>query len=500
MTEKPQVLVDKIYNKFQWDLIHNSLFKKQCRIFSSIKVEKDKLKIKKWEKSILSDYTSYYLAVYVTSEQYSKISLSNLQINNLRLHYISLQLYFLFNYNRRVIFFSPGIRENKKNLKSLLDVYDKSEQILFTMILDPKLEFRLGSQIFSFRPYKSTCVKLNFYLNLFKENRGWLFTGQIEKNYANRGIRRTVNYDILRYQIIKYFSMWQSFNSVNIIPKCSTDNVIYDHPVLYSPISPNSILYLKVLLSYLLSYVNNLIEPNSIEHFFVYGNKCILYSNSYHDIEYSIDTINTVLMKLGLNFLYSCITIQNIKLDKTKVNIDNYDFFLFNKHSYIQPQNLSIKKHFFFIKFLVSRSKGINQLSLIMKVNPIINNWSDYYKIYVNNKIMSRFDYQLFKILWQWCCNKFPKRNKLWIKNNCFRFDSNHKVVFAFTHSDGNITTVKRYHTENSILPNSNLKTIESLSFYDGNYRYWYRILFTSSILYREYYYLYKKKITLYSI
>lgn len=500
MTEKPQILVNKIYNKFQWDLIHNSLFKKQCRIFSSIKVEKDKLKLRRWEKSILSDYTSYYLAVYVTSERYSKSSLLNLQVSNLRLHYVSLQLYLLFNYNKTRVSFSSSVREDKKVVKSLLDVYHKSEQILFTMILDPKLEFRLGSQIFSFRPYRSTYVKLSCYLNLFETNRGWFFTGQVEKNYANRSIRKTINYDIIQYQIIKYFSIWKLFNSVNTIPKHNTDAVIYNHPVLYNSISPNSILYFKVLLSYLLSCVNNLTEPSIIERFFVYGNKCILYSNSYHDLEYSIDVINTVLVKLGLSFLYSCIRLQNIKLDKTKVSIENYEFFIFNKHSYIQPQNLSIKKHFFFVKFLVSRSKGIDQLSLIMKINPIINNWSDYYKVYVDDRIKSRFDYQLFKILWQWCCNKFPKRNKLWIRNNCFQFDSDHKVVFAFTHSDGNITTVRRYSTENSISPNSNLKAMESLSFYDGNYKYWYSILFSDSILYREYYYLSKNRITLYNI
>lgn len=498
MTEKSRILVDKVYNRFQWNSINNSIFKKQCRIFSSLKLNKDKSNVEKWEKSILADYTSYYLAVYM-STKYSKSNLWDSKLNKHHLHHLSLKLFNLFNYRSTTNTSLLNSTEDKNITKLKSIVYQRSEQILMMMVLDPRLESKLGSQVFSFRPCKSTYTKVKYYKKFFRLREGWFFTGQIEKSYANKNFNRVLYHNLSKQQTEKYYYLWNLFHCVNMTPKHSMDNIVYNGDLLYDYIDFNSTFFLKVLLSYLLIDICRLETSSSaIESFFTYGNNLTLYYESYKNLERSLDLINTILVKLGLNVIYSCSKLCGTNLNKAIIDLDNYSLVIFSDVSYIQPKYLFVKRHFFLMKSLIYNSKGSDQLSLILKINPIIANWSNYYKSQVSDKLLSRFDYQLFKILWKWCCSKFPKKNKLWVRKNLFRPDLQNRVVFGFTHGDGNITLIKKYASE--IRDFSSLDIRDDCSPYDRNQIYWYSLLFNDKILYKEYLYLCNNNICLYNV
>lgn len=494
------MFINQPYNKFQWSSINASIFKKQCRIFSLAKQRTQKTSLKRWEKSILNDYNSYYLASYM-STKFLTNNFGSSQIYLKQLHYTSVKLFNLCKNNSNTVILSET-HQSKKNHELLLKMCQRAENIIIMMLIEPKLELQLGSQIFTFRPYGFSCTKIKFYANLFKLNKGHFFSGNIIKNYKNVSVNKILVHNLLRSQILKRLYLYNLASSVNMAPKDNITNIVCEQTLVNEQIDVNLILFLKIWLSNLsdnnyrrLDKKERINKYSSCYH--IYGNQIVIYTTKSNEFYKKFHKINYSLQTVGLSLFQSFSKLKNLQYREisTELQVENYNFTINNNNFFIQPQSLLTKKHFFLLKHVVNKSKGIDPKKLILKINPIITNWSNYYRKHVDVGTLSKFDHHLFKILWKWCCTKYPKRDKRWIKNHFFKEHISSKSVFTSSTVKGNRIFVNSYKENNITNLSSNI--IKNNNIYTEHYKYWYSLLANNELIYREYMYLYANSLQL---
>lgn len=65
--------------------------------------------------------------------------------------------------------------------------------------------------------------------------------------------------------------------------------------------------------------------------------------------------------------------------------------------------------------------RRMTQKDLIVKLEPIINGWANYYSTVCSKEIYSKLDHWLWKCLWSWACRKHPNKGQGWIKEKYFK-------------------------------------------------------------------------------
>ena len=68
---------------------------------------------------------------------------------------------------------------------------------------------------------------------------------------------------------------------------------------------------------------------------------------------------------------------------------------------------------------------------LISKLNPIIRGWANYYCYSSAKETFNYIDYRIWKMLWQWCLRRHPKKGKQWIRYRYFMNIDNKTWIFG---------------------------------------------------------------------
>lgn len=124
--------------------------------------------------------------------------------------------------------------------------------------------------------------------------------------------------------------------------------------------------------------------------------------------------------------------------EKTKIThiSDGFDFLGFNVRKFgdtllTQPAKDRIKRMLSKVKYEVKRFRGDTQHELIMRLNPILNGWANYYKYSAASNVFRKADHQIFKKLWQWALRRHGNKCKGWIKDRYFHRIDGRDWVFA---------------------------------------------------------------------
>lgn len=124
--------------------------------------------------------------------------------------------------------------------------------------------------------------------------------------------------------------------------------------------------------------------------------------------------------------------------EKTKIThiSDGFDFLGFNVRKFgdnllTQPAKDRIKRMLSKVKYEIKRSRGGTQHELIMRLNPILNGWANYYKYSAASTAFRKADHQIFKKLWQWALRRHGNKCKGWIKDRYFHRIDGRDWVFA---------------------------------------------------------------------
>lgn len=62
------------------------------------------------------------------------------------------------------------------------------------------------------------------------------------------------------------------------------------------------------------------------------------------------------------------------------------------------------------IREIIKKKPSMKQEDLIRKLNPIISGWVNFQKYNVSSQVSERFDFDVWRCLWQWCKRRHPKR------------------------------------------------------------------------------------------
>ena len=113
--------------------------------------------------------------------------------------------------------------------------------------------------------------------------------------------------------------------------------------------------------------------------------------------------------------------------EKTRiVHIETgFDFLGQNVRMYggkllIKPSRDAVKRALTKIRTTIQKNKTASQEKLISQLNPIIRGWVNYHRFSVASKTFSRFDHEVWQVLWQWATRRHNKKGALWVRRRYF--------------------------------------------------------------------------------
>ena len=146
----------------------------------------------------------------------------------------------------------------------------------------------------------------------------------------------------------------------------------------------------------------------------------------------------------------------------------------------IKPSKTSVLRHYKEIVKIIERHRASKQEVLIMKLNPVIRGWCNYYSTVLSKKAFKRMDTIVYWKLWKWGVRRHTNKRKKWLKSKYFQFEtyfdkSKQKYIskdwIFSTTKDGVINCRLNLHAEVAIKRHTKVKGIASP--YDGNLIYW---------------------------
>ena len=147
---------------------------------------------------------------------------------------------------------------------------------------------------------------------------------------------------------------------------------------------------------------------------------------------------------------------------------------------HIKPSKEAIDRHYRRIANIVDRHKAAPQKALIVKLNPVIRGWSNYYRYSVCSDIYSKIDHLLTWKLLKWADHRHPNKPKKFKKSKYWKTKGGNNWLF----SDGNVELIKHKKNYNETDKKVRkmgrksqgtkfIKVQDSRSPYDGDTVYW---------------------------
>jgi len=135
----------------------------------------------------------------------------------------------------------------------------------------------------------------------------------------------------------------------------------------------------------------------------------------------------------------------------------------------ITPSKDSQKKHYNQVAQIIKKLRGVDQGTLIKKLNPIIRGWCNYFSTVVSQKVFERLWHLVVWKLIKWGRHRHRNKGRRWITHKYFLSLGGNKWVFATRENNHLIqliqhssTPIKRY-----------VKVKGNKSPYDGDWIYW---------------------------
>ena len=153
-------------------------------------------------------------------------------------------------------------------------------------------------------------------------------------------------------------------------------------------------------------------------------------------------SLTATIEKPGFKFLG--FHIRNYEVGKHREKAKKQGF-----RTMIKPGKEEIKTHYRKIKHVLKELNTIE--GLIMKLNPIIRGWTNYYSHVASKKVFAKLDSLMLISLMKWAKRKHTTRSKKWLTNKYlkkiknrlrFGYDFKGKWSWVITHAE---TPVKRY-------------------------------------------------------
>ena len=166
--------------------------------------------------------------------------------------------------------------------------------------------------------------------------------------------------------------------------------------------------------------------------------------------------------KPGFNFLGFNIRQYPVGKYKTgtKPNGDKLGF-----KTIIKPSEEGLKRHYAKITEIISKHNPAPQKALIIKLNPILRGWSNYYRTCCSKETYSKLGHLITNRLLRWGKRRHPNKSVKWIVNKYWKTVGGDNWIFG----EEDVSLYK--HSNTPIVRHTKVKG--EVSPYDGNTKYW---------------------------
>jgi RNA-directed DNA polymerase len=131
----------------------------------------------------------------------------------------------------------------------------------------------------------------------------------------------------------------------------------------------------------------------------------------------------------------------------------------------ITPSKDQVKKHYQSIAEVITSLNSVSQKAVVLKLNPIIRGWANYYSTGVSKATFTKLDHLIWQRIQRWCKRRHPRKSVQWVKDKYFKTVGDRHWVF----SDGIYNLIT--HAETRIVRHVRVRGGKSA--FDGDLPYW---------------------------
>ena len=131
----------------------------------------------------------------------------------------------------------------------------------------------------------------------------------------------------------------------------------------------------------------------------------------------------------------------------------------------IKPSSEGVKRHYAKVAEVITKHNSAPQIALVVKLNPILRGWSNYYRTVCSKETYSKVSNLIFLRLRRWAYRRHPRKSKKWIVDKYWKTVGGDNWVFG----DKDVNLHK--HPSTPIVRHTKVKG--EASPYDGNTKYW---------------------------
>lgn len=325
-------------------------------------------------------------------------------------------------------------RNGKERPLGIPTMFDRAQQALYLLALEPVAEMKADRDSYGFRPRRCTADAIE--QCFFSLVRGfcaqWILEGDIKSCFDE------ISHEWLLDNIMMDKNILSKWLAVGYVEKNVFHQVRKGTPQggIISPTLAN------MVLDGLQTALREATVIRDKVNFVRYADDFIVTGISKEVLENKVrPCVETFLKQRGL-------VLSNEKTKITHID-EGFDFLGFNVRKYsgkliIKPTKKAIKDFLDHIRDFIRSHPGTKTENIILYLNPRIRGWANYYRHVVSKRIYSHIDHNIFQALWRWAKRRHPNKNSGWVKEKYFRSEGTRQWMFfaKMRDEDGEWTTL----------------------------------------------------------
>jgi RNA-directed DNA polymerase len=304
---------------------------------------------------------------------------------------------------------------------------DRAMQALYLMALDPIAETRADPNSYGFRKARSCADAIQqCRLALCRETASeWILEGDIKACFDK------ISHEWLLAQVLicdrQILRQWLKAGYLYENACHNTDEG-----------TPQGGIISPTLANIALDGLEHALEPwtsrrttksrEAKVHFVRYADDFVITGSSKELLETEIMPIVTAFFTergLTLSQEKTVITHVGHGFDFLGQNVRDYDGKIL-----VKPSKKSVRTFLDKVRTLIKASKAASAYNLILRLNSIIQGWTNYHKHACSKRTFEQIDTAIFRCLWQWAKRRHPERGRKWVANKYFGTVGNRRWRF----------------------------------------------------------------------
>ncbi|MFD3158814.1 group II intron reverse transcriptase/maturase (plasmid) [Haloimpatiens sp. FM7330] len=423
---------DKTWDNISWSQCFRQVRRLQVRIVKAWKEERYN-KVKSLQRLLTKSFSARAIAVKrVTENKGCKTAgIDKILWTTAKEKYRAISELTIKGYHSKPLrrIYIPKKNKKEKRPLGIPTIKDRAMQALFLMTLEPITETVADNCSYGFRPHRSTHDAIEHCFKLLSKRTApeWILEGDIKGCFDN------ISHEWLLHNIPidkKVLKQWLKSGLVYKGKLFPTESGTPQGGIISPTIA--------------LIALNGL--ENILRKTFKQKRKgAKLWSPKVRLVKYADDFIITgksseILQEEVIPIVKRFLNKRGLELSKTKTKITHidkgFDFLGYNIRKYkgkllIKPSNTSLKNIVHKLGEIINNNKQSKQEYLILKLNPVIRGWCEYYKYSVASKAFYKLDHLIWQKLWHWCVRRHPNKGKKWVKNRYFKHINGRDWNFA---------------------------------------------------------------------